>query len=70
MKTAIVGELTQEWISVENELPKLASFIIAYKINGLVLGLYFNADKEFMYGRTEQTNQVTHWMPLPNPPKS
>jgi len=58
-----------EWISVKTELPKLPQFLIAHKKNGLVLGLYYNADKEFVYGKEDQTNQVTHWMPLPTPPK-
>lgn len=58
-----------QWIKVEDRLPKQATFVIAYKENGLVLGLYFNADHEFKYGEQDQTNQVTHWMPLPQPPK-
>lgn len=58
-----------KWISVKDRLPELASFVIAYKKNGLVLGLYFSADEEFRYGRDcDQTKQVTHWMPLPKPP--
>jgi len=59
-----------EWISVKDQLPKSPKFVIAYKKNGLVLGLYFGADKEFRYGEISQTNQVTHWMPLPSPPKT
>jgi hypothetical protein len=54
------------WIPVEERLPKPATFVIARKHNGLRLGLYFNADHEFMYGREQdETRQVTHWMPLP-----
>ena len=60
--------ITDKWISVEDRLPKLASFVIAYKDNGLVLGLYFNADSEFKYGEIDQTSQVTHWMSLPDKP--
>ncbi len=57
-----------KWISVEDWLPKQATFVIAHKKNGMVLGLYYNADKEFMYGKEPQTRQITHWQPLPLPP--
>jgi len=56
------------WISVEDRLPMIANFVIAHKKNGLTLGLYYSADKEFRYGQEDQTSQVTHWMPLPPKP--
>lgn len=62
-------EEKQQWISVKDRLPKRASFVIGFKDNSLVLGLYYNADMEFKYGKENQTKQVTHWMPLPEPPK-
>jgi len=62
------AEQATKWIDVNDRLPKQATFVNAYKKNGLVLGLYFNSDKEFKYGKDDQSNQVTHWMPLPSPP--
>jgi hypothetical protein len=62
---SIISEIKSKWISVKDSLPKQASFVIAHKDNGLTLGLYYNADNEFMYGEIDQTSQVTHWMPLP-----
>ena len=58
-----------EWIKIKDKLPKQGSFVVAYKENGLVLGMYYNADREFMYGQLNQTTQVTHWQPLPDAPK-
>ena len=57
-------EFAQRWISVEDELPEEPTFLIAKKLNGLVLGLFYNANKDFMYGEVIQTSQVTHWRPI------
>ena len=57
-------EFAQRWISVEDELPEEPTFLIAKKLNGLVLGLFYNANKDFMYGEIIQTPQVTHWRPI------
>jgi hypothetical protein len=62
-------ESRMKWISVNDILPKQASFVIACKSNGIICGMYYNADYEFMYGEVEQTSQITYWMPLPEPPK-
>lgn len=64
-----LSKIKTDWIKVEDKLPNLSTFVIAYKKNGKVLGLYYSADKEFYYSQVDQTNQVTHWMPLPEPPK-
>lgn len=58
-----------EWISVKDRLPEHPGFIIAHKTNGLVVGLHYNMSNKFTYGQLDQTSQVTHWMPLPQPPK-
>lgn len=57
-----------EWISVKDRLPKQATFVVVFKYNGKVLGMYYNADKQFMYGEINQTSQIIHWKPLPAPP--
>lgn len=57
-----------KWISVRDKMPpKIGSYICA-KNNEFVTQLYYDCDLEFMYGQLNQTNQVTHWMPLPNKP--
>lgn len=58
-----------EWIDVNERLPEKAKFVIIHKHNGHVFGAYYNADSMFMYGEIDQTDQVTHWMPLPSPPQ-
>lgn len=57
------------WISVKENLPEKQGFVIAAKRNGLVLGMYYNDDNEFKSCEIDQTNQVTHWQPLPEAPK-
>ena len=57
-------EFAQRWIPIEEEFPEPASFVVAKKKNGIILGLYYNADKEFMYNQEDQTSQVTHWRPI------
>ena len=56
------GVTVQEWISVEDRLPDVGKFVLIYnKINGVCLD--YNDGVTFGY------YDVTHWMPLPKPPK-
>lgn len=56
------GVTVQEWISVEDRLPDVGKFVLIYnEINGVLLDYYD--------GATFGYYDVTHWMPLPNPPK-
>lgn len=57
------------WIRVTEKLPEKAGFVICHKHNGLITALYFDSDNKFWYNEIEQTQQVTHWQPLPEPPK-
>lgn len=62
-----------EWISVKNKLPTGGTNVIVHKHNGLVAEMrYFNYKFQFSQGRgkwLDQTSQILHWMPLPEPPK-
>lgn len=65
-----------EWISVEDRLPEqmVNSFLVALS-NGMVTELNYNGfDKKWFHLYEDidfQTvNPVTHWMPLPEPPKT
>ena len=80
-RTAECPEWRPKWIPVSERLPKgadgkgLAEDVIAYTITGEVLtGWIFgdrwwllpnDQDHHFTFGE----NYVTHWMPLPEPPK-
>ena len=57
-------EFAQRWIPVEEELPTPNQWLIVKKHNGLKLGMYYDAEKRFMSGSSDQTRQVTHWRPI------
>ena len=60
-----------EWISVEDRLPEdVDIYIVRYRSGGRWLSLYMPRKKTWMdidIGVEEM--HVTHWMPLPEPPK-
>ena len=62
-----------EWISVEDRLPNIPTFdILIYRkrLDGtyeITLGGYFKSG--FKTSLFESFPHVTHWMPLPAPPK-
>ena len=56
------GVTAQEWISVKDRLPDVGKFVLIYnEINGVCL--------DYHDGVTFGYYDVTHWMPLPEPPK-
>jgi hypothetical protein len=60
-----------EWISVEDELPKINQAVIGYtNRDGHIWDIYLNEDEEWItqYIRWSGT-VVTHWMPLPSKPR-
>lgn len=57
-----------EWISVKDRLPEPKTDILAYHSSGSIkqeIALF--GDKPFLYEGLY--GPVTHWMPLPEPPK-
>ena len=63
------GVTVQEWISVEDELPEDQEEVLVCTrskngIRNIDKG-YMAIDRFIHRGRAE----VTHWMPMPNPPK-
>ena len=57
-----------EWISIDDRLPEKDEGVIIYPMDGMVghADYFFNAFSTWGYG---EVNGVTHWMPLPEPPK-
>ena len=56
------GVTVQEWISVDDRLPDVGNIVLIYsETYGVCLDSY--SDDTFDYF------DVTHWMPLPQPPK-
>ena len=70
-------ELVQEWISVDDRLPEpkhefdARNWYLVALSNGVVkeLAYEFHNHSVFGYGWRETAYPVTHWMPLPEPPK-
>lgn len=69
------GVTIQKWTPVTERLPEAFLAVLAYCPNGgNIYGVYLNARSEWHFfdetvaGAVLQ-NAVTHWMPLPEPPK-
>lgn len=61
-----------EWISVEERLPKNQQRVIYYfELTGAHVGAYYDSvdGPLFVGDKGYLTDDVTHWMPLPEPPK-
>ena len=58
-----------EWINVKERLPESSKSILAYQPYGrhFFVGMYFNG--RWFPPNGIQAPIVTHWMPLPKPPK-
>ena len=60
------------WISVKDRLPEMCTDVIVCNENGRVYSAWYNyGDNSWLYAFTAEiiTHKVTHWMPLPEPPK-
>lgn len=65
-----------EWISVKDRLPEADGDYLVYLVannmpkNKSIITLYYtNLSKRFVYYDNDNLFTVTHWMPLPEPPK-
>lgn len=74
------GEPVQEWISVDERLPENDVMVIGYTpCDGFMFVGYYHEEKKYdrkvwriitaMRSTKVITKKVTHWMPLPHPPK-
>ena len=63
----------QEWISVNDRLPEDGVRVLAAHDDGVVrIGIcrgYFPAVMSKKHEKAFEYAEVTHWMPLPDPPK-
>ena len=64
------------WISVKDKLPEDSGEYLVYIVannepkNKSIITLYYtNLSKQFVYYDNDNLFTVTHWMPLPEPPK-
>ena len=66
-----------EWIKCEDRLPEqIGSYLAYYSTKGQdnmwlnsIGWVFFNSDKNFAIPSGGFAEKVTHWMPLPEPPK-
>lgn len=59
-----------EWISVDDRLPSGIGDFLIYGKSGYTAWAFFNSRKHFVDAVHHHTfRDVTHWMPLPQPPK-
>jgi hypothetical protein len=66
------GYRKQEWISVEERLPKSPSEILVSCCDGVRMMLYEGNNRWWYdpnYIGTAEEYKITHWMPLPEAPK-
>jgi hypothetical protein len=55
-----------EWIIKNHRLPSFDDHVIVYTSGGVTTGKLRRIDSQGVYWSNKR---VTHWMPLPNPPK-
>ena len=70
---AAKAQAVQEWISVEDNLPnRQVNVLVASKHDFLCIASLTNNHKnnKFYDGDGFAINSITHWMPLPKPPKA
>ena len=59
----------KEWISVEDDLPEINKQVLTYSNNSCRMPIkvnYIFTENQWAYGAYDN---ITHWMPLPEPPK-
>ena len=67
------GVTVQKWIPVSERLPEKSNYYLAFTDTGIIGVLPFSAQYKlfnaFDGDGTKHNIPVTHWMPLPEPPK-
>ncbi len=58
-----------EWISVNERLPEECTHVIVHDEDGTVGEAFHSISDHFEWVANEKIAFVTHWMPLPEPPK-
>lgn len=64
------------WIKISNKLPRKEERVIAYspKLGVLSAAIHLSVTGKWMYSSygkpVHESNVITHWMPMPKPPKT
>ena len=60
-----MSEHQQRWISIEEQLPKTRDAVLTLWVSGMQSVRQYDQQHGWTTGA-----QVTHWMPLPEPPEA
>jgi hypothetical protein len=63
------GVTVREWISVEDRLPEERQNVLVHYVDGWMPIAFLLGGKWYQSGGETSWVSVTHWMPLPEPPK-
>ena len=59
-----------EWISVKDRLPDHYKNVLAFGNEGIIIAQYYGEDfGNWATTMNKSSDHITHWMPLPKPPK-
>jgi len=58
----------KEWISVDESLPKEHRTVLVYRENSIGLDCETFSTDVYWGGDWDYHSDITHWMPLPDPP--
>lgn len=70
-----VPPVDEEWFSVEDTLPKIGHRVLVYttfdgvKVASLRKSRFYNESTKAYADWSAYTHDITHWRPLPEPPK-
>ena len=67
----IMGELQTKWISVHDRLPEEGKVVLAFGTRSSTTGMFQGTQKNRpgLWRWKGSIKHVSHWMPLPEPPK-
>lgn len=66
----LIDEIDSGWIDVKNESPEKTGDYLIFNTDGAVWIYWYDEEyKEWYDDNGYQTESVTHWMPLPEPPR-
>lgn len=71
LQTKINTYCAPQWISVKDRLPETIDDVIVCNEYGTVYSAWYNNNNMWVYALTDViiTCKITHWMPMPKPPK-
>lgn len=75
LMSEFADQFKPKWIPVSERLPEYGERVLCFTIHGSIpvcyLGYYYDDNGKFVlaYNGTDVVDNVTHWMPLPEPPK-